>query len=75
MLKKIQLSEEDKKLLLLFQADCRFLEFWTEKTLKRKKIDANDLLRLSEGAKTCSRTIEKTQAFRELGLLQEIDND
>ena len=66
MLKKTQLNEQDRKQIELYMADCRYLENWAKKTLKKKVVDANDLLRLSGGAETCMKTIENTQAFNEL---------
>lgn len=65
-LKKFELEQDDKKLLAIYQADCLFLFQCAERSLKKKKIDANDLLRLIEGAKTLVKHVERTRASKEL---------
>lgn len=57
--KNFELLNEEKKLLESYMEDCHYLRFWADMAHLQKKVSVNDLLRLSEGAKTLGGYIEQ----------------
>lgn len=57
--KNFELTSDEKKLLESYMKDCHYLRFWANMAHLQKKVSVNDLLRMSEGAKTLGGYIEK----------------